>query len=152
MKSCKHRDAVAIAHDRLAVERQDRAELGGCDDDSGVAVGPVVAAACKQAHAVAVAPDSIMPRPVARCASTWAPRRYSSTSRGYIRFAVSMAARPISKFAARASTSSPPLVRTTLNGHSSAYMEPPLTEALRRQQPAPRRKGIPERLNSEMTL
>src|SRR5271169_6895344 len=47
-------------------------------------------------------------------------RRYSIKSPGYIRFAVSKAPRPIRRLAARASTSSPPFVRTTLNGQSSA--------------------------------
>src|SRR5271154_6891730 len=51
---------------------------------------------------------------------TCAPRRYSIKSLGYNRFAISKAARPIRRFAARASTSSPPFVRTTLNGQSSA--------------------------------
>src|SRR6516162_5319948 len=61
---------------------------------------------------------------------TCAPRRYSIKSLGYIRLAVSNAARPISRLDARASTSSLPLVRTTLKGHSSAYMRPLLKRCL----------------------
>jgi hypothetical protein len=52
------------------------------------------------------------------------PRRYSIKSFGYIRLAVSKAALPIRRLAARANTSSLPFVRTTLNGQSSENIGP----------------------------
>jgi hypothetical protein len=68
-------------------------------------------------------------RPVPQLASRGGPARklVCLDLPGYMRFAVSNAARPISRFAARASTSSPPLVRTTLNGQADTAPAKPLT-------------------------
>jgi hypothetical protein len=80
---------------------------------------------------------------------TCAPLRHSI--KGYILFAVSNAARAINRFAARASTSSLPFVRTTLNGHSSANMRPP-TETSPRPPPAVRREEASRRARREAGL
>jgi hypothetical protein len=54
----EHRNAIAVADHRLAVDRQrPRLELGRGSRDGRISVGPVEAAACKQPHRVAVAPD-----------------------------------------------------------------------------------------------